>query len=372
MSGSIFHGVQVKATPTFNKPFMTPDANVIAVIGTGQFGEQEPEDFPLNTPVLVCSKDMLSAMGAGTLRDGFKALWAENPDITAVAVRVANTETASFIGDMGEGTGVHAFAHSMAKAGVHPRIFIAPNVQDADVAKALEVTAEELGGIAIVEANGEGLADWKAFTGTLGDSYVVAGGAKFFNSDIGTDDKSGGSATAAGILSRAIASDGYWHSPSNRPAKGIKTAQADIPHIAGSKSCMSNLISQNNMACFINIAGGAHLWGNRLASGKFIQHVLAERIIKSAVRTGVAIFQDKNITVGLLDAIKARMDSFGAALIAKEIIYHFDVSIPKALNQTAVGTGELYVHFEFSQYDCAENIQVSYAIENDRLKEIFK
>ena len=376
-----FHGVQTRFIERLDTPIAMLNPSIVGVVGWGEGADDK--EFPLDTPVLVNSRAQIAKMGKGSLAQAHNEMWGQTSLVTVV-VRVAhdadkNKLKANLIGkldnDTGKMTGMKALYRAENDAGVDPKIIICPNINHLSIAKDVGLELEKFskrGAMPIVEVAGQGLADWKNFASSFSDAYLIAGGVKYFDAVKEKDVVTGGSAVAAAIMVRTDNEKGFQHSPSNHKAYGIKSNGASIDYSPASKTTLSHLLNESSINCFVSKQGGCYLWGNRIADGKFVQHVRTNQTIANSINTGIQAFTDRNITVRFMDDFKQKIRNTLRLLKMNEVITGGEVEIEHDKNKVAVGTGKFYARYDLGLFDCAENIILTYEINKEYTREIYK
>ena len=237
MSNSYLHGIRTQFMTENDTPIKLLDASIGIAIGTGTGADDKM--FPLNKAALISNESQIAKLGDGSLSRAVKEIYKQGPALIEV-IRVEHDNDmvnlkANIIGtldnDAGTMTGMQAVLNAEQDAGKRPRLLICPEIQDIDVAKAMESISLKYGLIPIVEADGTGFASHDAFTKQLSHAYIVAGGVKYFDADKPGDHEAGGSAVALGIIIRTDNQLGFARSPSNKLAYECKVqySRSTIP-----------------------------------------------------------------------------------------------------------------------------------------------
>lgn len=335
--------------------------------------------FPLNKAVLITNQADAAKLGTGPLARGVKDVYKQTPALMMV-IRVAEGADAAelkanIIGtldnDTGTMTGLQAVLNAENETGKRPRLIITPEIQDIDIAKAAEAVALKYNAIPIVESDGTGLNSHDAFTKQLSHALVVAGGAKYFDTDLVADFASGGSATALGVLIRTDNEVGFARSPSNKLAYEVKSANIPMDYTPGSETCLCNLYNEANMTVFSKQKGGTRLWGSRLANGKMIQKERVRLIVADSIRLETQDIIDGNITVPWVDNLKERTQNFLDRLSLDYVISGGKVTIPKELNIANIGLDKFYLDYSIGYYDSAEQIIYRQFTDNSFTSKVF-
>lgn len=372
------HGIQTIFMTANNAPIKLLDASIAVIVGTGD--DANGVKFPLNKGVLVTSEADIAELGTGTLRRAMLDIYKQGPALVIV-IRVAEGADeaelkANIIGtldnDSGTMTGLQAVLNAEQDAGKRPRLIAVPEMQDIDIAKAMESVALKYNAIPIVESDGTGYASNNAFTEQLSHAFVVAGGVKYYDPDLLTDFESGGSATAIGIIVRTDNELSFANSPSNKLAYKCKGSVLPIDYTPGSLTCLANVYNSENMSVFASQKGGTRLWGSRLANGKMIQKERVRLLVADSIRLETQDVVDGNVTTPWIDNLKERTQNFLDRMSLDLIISGGKVTIPKEINIANIGLDQFYLDYAIGYYDSAEQITYRQYTDNSFTAKVFE
>lgn len=358
-------------------PIELLDASIIGIVGTG-VGAVDA-DYPLNTPFIINSTTQQPSLGEGTLKRALSDIWRQTPAI-AVCVRVdhdddADQMKANIIGsldnDTGLMTGMQALLRSEQETTKRPRIIIAPEFQDSDIAAALDSLGQKYNAIPVVETKGTGFLSHSLFTKNLNYVYPVSGGAKYFDTSLAQDYISGGSATVAGIMVKNDNDNGFQQSPSNKQAFEIKGAGIPIDYTAGSATCLANIYNSENMAVFASMKGGTKLWGARLANGKMVQKERVRMLIADTINEETQDVVDGNITKAWVDNLVERVQNFLDRMQLDGVISGGKCWVPSEINIANIGLNKFYLDYSVGYYDSAEQVVYRQYTDNTFTEKVF-
>lgn len=371
------HGIQTIFMTANNDPIKLLDASIAILVQASN--DADADKFPLNKAVLITSEADIALLGTGALARGVKDIYKQGPALVEV-IRVesggdADALKANIIGtldnDTGTMTGLQAVLNAEKDAGKRPRLIGCPEIQDIDIALAMQAVALKYNAIPIVESSGTGFASHAAFAVQLGHAFIVVGGAEYYDADLKEDFDSGGSATAIGIIIRTDNEKGFAQSPSNKLAYKVKGSVLPIDYTPGSNTCLANVYNSENMAVFAAQKGGTKLWGSRLANGKMIQKERVRMIIADSIRLETQDVIDGNITAPWVDALKARTQNFLDRMSLDLIISGGLVNIPKEINIANIGLDKFYLDYSVGYYDSAEQLTYRQYTDNSFTSKVF-
>lgn len=369
------HGNRTQFMDQNQDPIELLDASIVGVIGWGG----DPAKFPYGIPTLVNSTSQLSDIPSGSLRTAILDMWKQGPCLSVV-INVEHSDDdaelkSNLIGvldnDTGLMTGMKAFMRSEQEAGKRPRILICPEVQDIDVAKALDSIGKKYNAIPIVESKGTGFAEHNAFKNQLDQVMVISGGVKYFDAATSSVVESGGSATAAGIMVRTDNKKGFAKSPSNEFALECRGPVLPIDYTPGSLTCLANVYNSESMTVFANMKGGVKLWGSRLANGKMIQKERVRLIIADSINLETQDIVDGNITIPFCDKLTERLQNFLDRMTLDLVISGGRCWIPKEINIASIGLDKFYVDYSVGYYDSAEQVTYRQYTDNTFTEKVF-
>lgn len=376
MAGDYLHGIKTLFMDQNQDPIELLDASIGFMIGTG-IGADE-SIFPVGKSVLVNSHAMIAKLGEGTLRRGMLDVFEQGPALVVVHRIEGDTDEeikSQIIGmldnDTGQMTGLNALLNCESEAGKRPRLVCVPEIQDLDIAQAMVSVCSKYNAIPIVEADGTGFASYSEFTKQLDGAYVIAGGAKFFDSEKSDDVVLGGSATAMGVIIRTDNEIGFQQAPSNKIANRIKGPGIPIDYTPGSGTCLANVYNSENMTVYASMKGGTKLWGQRLSNGKSIQKERVRLLIADTIREETQDIIDGNITAPFVDKLVERVQNFIDRMTLDLVISGGRVWVPKEINIASIGTNEFYLDYEVGYYDSAEKVTYRQYMNNEYTEKVF-
>lgn len=357
------HGVEQYFLENTTRPIEVLAASTIGLVATAD--DADAETFPLDTPILVNSESFIAKAGtSGTLKHALEDIYRQSGALVVV-VRVEQgadeTETiGKFIGEINNETntftGLKALLFAESLLGVRPRLVVAPEYSHlVGIGSEMEAVAKKLNAIAIIDGSEAGYSDVIAECKNFDEVLFVNGGIKLIDSSGQTVTRKA-SATIAGHIVRVDNEEGYWHSPSNRKIYGIVGTSEPIDHAIGSTTSKANLYNSENVACIINQDGGFYFWGNRLANGTMLPHQRIRYLIGDSILVAHQSAVDRNVTKNYVQSVKNGVNKLLRRLKAREVIVGGECWLDKELNQSAIGTAQVYWDYDLGFYDVAERL----------------
>jgi len=357
------HGVEHQYLPDLTVPIELLAASAGFVIAASE--DADAGIFPLNKLVLVTTKNAIAKAGTGVLRKALFDCYEQQPSILIV-VRVAhsddqNTMMANLIGgidnEMNSFTGMQLALNSEAKTGYIPRLFIAPEFSHLEaVGKALENIARRLRGVAIIEGQRDGLSAGIQDKNRYDEVIFLDNGVRLFDSDDAQTVDRGGSATALGHIIRNDVERGFHTSPSNQLVFNVKGPSKDVDYVRGSKTCLANVLSANDICTLINKDGGTYFWGNRLANGTLIPHQRVRYLVGDSILLAHEEYVDENLTSDYIKFVRDRVNKFIRRLKLLGIISGGECWVDVELNKAVLPTNTAYWDYKLGFYNVAETI----------------
>ncbi|MDM5147666.1 phage tail sheath subtilisin-like domain-containing protein [Candidatus Persebacteraceae bacterium Df01] len=280
-------------------------------------GRDEP--YPINTPVIINTSAAAAALGnIGTLPAAVGDVWRTSGlnAATVIVVRVDAgeddaTTLANVIGDKVTRTGIYSLLDASSETGKTPAIIAATGHTDnLAAAFALQSTAEDLGGVAIVDVSGATFNDAIGYGSRLGSCYAVWPSINVYDANAGEVVARPPSALVAGHIARVDGDEGWHNSPSNRPISDVLSATTPVDFEINNPNSTANILNQEYITTVVRRDGGVYLWGNRLVNGTLITHRRVERIIGKALGEYVADWIDRNVDIPFIDFVLTRFNNF--------------------------------------------------------------
>lgn len=377
MTTEYLHGIRTQFMDKNQDPITLLDASIGILVGTGD--DADAAKFPLNKAVLITNESDIAKLGSGTLSRGIKDVYKQTKALIVV-IRVLHDEDpaqlkANIIGtldnDTGTMTGLQAVLNAEQDSGKRPRLIAVPEIQDLDVAKAMESVGLKYGAIPIVEAEGDGFADIVIFKNELSFAYVVGGGNKYFDADLAKDFESGGSASALGVIIRSDNEYGFAQSPSNKLVYESKGSVLPIDYTPGKTTCLANVYNSEQITVFASQKGGVRLWGSRLANGDMIQKERVRLLVADSIRLETQDVIDGNITIPWVDRLLARTQNFIDRMYLDGVVSGGTAWVPKEINIANIGLDSFYLDYSIGYYDSAEQITYRQYTDNSFTAKVF-
>ncbi|EOG5640796.1 phage tail sheath C-terminal domain-containing protein [Pseudomonas aeruginosa] len=364
MAADYLHGVEQYFLENLDRPIEVLAASTIGLVATGD--DADPATFPLNVPVLCNSDKLIAKAGrSGTLRNALMDIYRQAGAVVVV-VRVASDEEeapqlANVVGtidnESGSYTGLKALLAAESLVGVRPRLIIAPEFSHlVGVGEAMEAVAKKLNAIPIIDGSQAGYSAVVAEAAKYKEALFVNCGVKLLDDDTGAVVTRKASATIAGHIVRVDNEEGYWNSPSSRKIYGILGTDEVIDHAIGSTTSKANLYNSKNVTVIVNQQGGWFLYGNRLANSVMLPHQRIRYIVGDSILYAHQELLDRNVTKGYVDGVKNRVNKLLRRLIAREVISGGECWVDKELNESAIGTGQVYWDYDLGFFDVAERM----------------
>lgn len=357
------HGVEHLYLPDLTVPIDVPAASVGFIVATSD--DADADTYPANEIVLVASDALVAKSGTGVLAKALREIYDQQPAIMVV-VRVEsdadiNTQMARLIGgidnETNSFTGMQLALAAESETGAIPRLFIAPEFSHLEaVGKALENIARKLRGIAIIEGQRDGLSAGIQDKSKYDEAIFFDNGVKYFDADLEATVERGGSATVLGHIVRNDYERGYWTSPSNQLIYDISGSAKKVDYIRGSKTCLANVLSANDICTVINKEGGSYFWGNRLANGVLIPHQRIRYLVGDAILEAHERYVDENLTSEYFDYVRKRVNKFVRRLVLRRIISGGECWLDAELNKAALPTNTAYWDYKLGFYNVAETM----------------
>lgn len=338
--------------------------------------------MPVNTPHLLTGPASIAALGLSEDSNMLKSLNAILAQTRAriVATRIAAAaDDAAISGTPVNQLGVWSALRAKAELGVKPKIIIAPGrSSSATVAAAMVAVADRLWGIAIVDGpndDDDGAVTFAAgLTDAKGRLYVVD--PETLTEEAGPSQPA--SPFAAGIVAKVDAKHGFWVSPSNQPINGIVGTARPISFDLGFDDTSQATLTAAGVATIIR-QGGWRLWGVRSVHGAQDETSLTGQLnqrrtvdtISESIQVALLWALAKGITRKFGEAIVSQVEEYCRRLKRFGAIAGFRVWLDPELNTPAsLAAGGVYVDFAVTPTPAAEEITVRVHVTSEYLAEV--
>ena len=385
MTEHYYHGVEMVEIDNGERPIRTVKSSVIGIVGTAP--DAAPEQFPLNTPVLIAGK-LSDAMGldtTGTLPQAIDAIFNQaGAMIVIVRVEADNDEAAqltNIIGDVDHDTGhyqgVHALLASESVLGVTPRLLIAPSFsQHAAIVSALITIAQRLRAVIIADGTNTNDADAITHRQQFSSSrvYLVDPQVNVFDKQSQATVAQSASASVAGLIAKVDHEKGFWCSPSNHVINGIVRTARPIDFSLGDISARANHLNEHDIATIIHM-NGFRLWGNRTCSDDAKWAFLSVRrtadMIHESLLKAHLWAVDRNISKTYIEEVSEAVKSYLRHLKNVGAIINGDCWADPMLNTPEqIADGKVCFDFDFTPPYPAEHITFRSHLVKDYLTEV--
>lgn len=337
---------------------------------TLQGGEDEP--FPLYTPALI-SGSSTQAKKLGTSG----TLYADTVDILAqagalmIVVRVEdNTDEEQQIANILQG--ISALEISQGLLNYQPRILIAPEWSTDDgVGKALESMANKLRAVTYLDSVSMATAESVARRGQMygGRVEILRPRIMVTDSVTGAVVSRPYSAAAAGHRIRIDVQNGWWWSKSNQDVYGFVGLEQTDSFIIGDEMCVANQLNQANVSTIVMLGGFRH-WGNRLCISDPQYRFESVRRSADALQDSIQLMVTKNyidrpvdkaLSISLVGSINSylRQEKTRGAINGGRAWPDPELNTAESL-----AAGKVYVNVAFAPKSPAEEIIITYSIDN--------
>lgn len=333
-------------------------------------GEDEP--FPLYTPAVISgSQTQAKKLGAaGTLLSDVTDILAQASSLI-ILVRVEESATPD-VQRANILKGIVALEMSQGTLNYQPRILIAPEWSTDDgVGKQLESTANKLRAVTYLDSVKMATPDTVARRAQMygGRVEILRPRIMVADSVTGAIISRPYSAAAAGHRVRIDAQFGWWWSKSNQPVYGFTGLEQTDSFIIGDDLCIANQLNQANVSTIIMLDGFRH-WGNRLCSADPQWRFESVRRSMDAIMDSIQIMVTKNYLDRPIDK------AFGTALVGSINSYIRQETQRGAINggkawldpelntAESLAAGKVYVNVTIAPKSPAEEITITYSIDN--------
>ncbi|CAA0097558.1 Putative prophage major tail sheath protein [BD1-7 clade bacterium] len=366
------HGVEHKYLDAANKPIEQVAGSIVGLVATAD--DADTTTFPLNENTLVTGEaDIAKAGTSGTLRQALLDIFDQQPALVVVT-RVNESadvamQTSSLIGTINNERnsfiGMQCMLSAESDTGFKPRLIIAPEFSQIEaVGVALEALAKKLHAIAIIDGKADGLSAAVQDKSRYDEVIFVDPGIRATGED-GNETTRAASAAVAGHIVRNDVERGYHTSPSNQRMQNILGPSKNIDYISGSKTCMANVLSANDICAVVRKAGGVYFWGNRLANGTLIPHQRIRYIVGDSILAAHEEYVDRNLTSDYVSFIRGRVNALIRRLTLQGIISGGECWIDPALNKASFVDNTAYWDYKLGFYNVAETIVFRQAVTDE-------
>ncbi|WP_336286555.1 phage tail sheath family protein [Cronobacter dublinensis] len=333
-------------------------------------GEDEP--FPLYKPSIISgSKNKTKKLGtAGTLYADMQDILAQTGALVIV-VRVdvdddEDTQRANIL------QGIEALQLAQGSLNYQPRILIAPEWSTDDgVGKALESMATKLRAVTYLDSpSGATAVDVAQRAKKYGGRVEMLRPRIMVTSDVTGESVSRPySAAAAGHRVRIDSELGWWWSKSNQTVLGFTGLEQVDTWLIGDENCVVNQLNQENVSTIIQLDGFRH-WGNRLCSSDPQWRFEAVRRTADMLEDSIQVMVTKNYLARPIDK------AFATSLVGSVNSYLRSQQAAGAINggrcwldtelntAESLAAGKIYFNIAFGPKSPAEEITLTYAIDN--------
>ncbi|OLO05103.1 phage tail sheath protein [Salinicola socius] len=381
MATDYHHGVRVVEINEGTRPIRTVSTAVIGMVATAD--DADPDQFPLNTPVLVT--DPYTAMGkagdTGTLARSLDAI-VDQAKPVSVIVRVAEGETAdetkaNIIGNVegtGQKTGIQALLAAQAKFGIKPRILGVPELDDEDVGAALISLAQKLRAFAYLSAYGcTSVEEATMYRQTYGAREAMVIWPDFTGFDVNAAQTRNLSAVARAMGLRAkIDEQTGWHKTlSNVAVNGVTGLSHDIYWDLQDPATDAGVLNAADVTTLIN-RDGFRFWGSRTCSDDplfaFENYTRTAQVLADTMAEAHLWAIDKpmhpTLARDIIEGINAKMRE----LTRQGYLLGGSAWFDSEINTTDVlKSGKLYIDYDYTPVPPLENLMLQQRISDQYL-----
>jgi len=369
MPEQFLHGVEVQESNEGLNTVRTVKSSVIGIVGTAE--SADATEFPLDTPVLVNAGSTKTALlGDSFLKSALDGV-ADQIGSSIVVIRVEagaddDDTKANIVGDAATYKGLWALLAAKNEVGYQPRLIVSEFSSDQTVAAEMEVVAQRLRAIAIVDGPGTDQAEAIAYQANFGERvYMVDPQVRINDTDYEPT-----SARAAGVIARIDRDQGFWNSPSNKRLYGIVGLSRPVDFVLGDTDCEANQLNENNVTTIIR-EDGFRLWGNRTCDGTFLCVRRTRDILNDSLQRAHMWALDRGITKSYVTEVAANVNAYLRTLKALGAIFDgFCWPDPELNSPANIAQGKTYFNFDFAPVYPSEHITFLSIINNGYLEDI--
>jgi phage tail sheath protein FI len=382
-STDFYHGVTVTAVDNGARTVSIPSSSIIGLVDTFTPGDALAK--PDVAVMVTTEREAIAAWGeASAITRAAQAVFLKAKAVI-VGVGVAKVAdaaalTSAVIGGVkadGTRTGLQALLDGKSRFNAQPRLLIAPKHSATQaVATAMDVLAEKLGGLGILDGPGTTDEEAVAYAALFGSKrlYMVDPGIQMWDTALNATTDFPASAFVAGLYAWTDAQFGFWASPSNKEFTGITGTTRSVEFLDGDPTCRANLLNRANIATVIR-DDGYRLWGNRTLSSDskwaFVTRVRTRDMVMSALLYGMKPFVDMPITRGYVKSVTETVSAFMRDLKSKGAVINFEVYPDLELTTaTQLEEGKIYWQVRFTDTPPAENPTFLVDVTNQWITEV--
>lgn len=345
---------------------------VVAELAATALSGGVDEPFPLYTPAIISgSKTQAKKLGTtGTLYADMQDILAQTSALV-VLVRVdtdedTNQQRANIL------QGIEALQLAQGSLNYQPRILIAPEWStDDSVGKALESMATKLRAVTYLDSPSGAMAQEVAQRAKkYGARVEMLRPRIMVTSDVTGESVSRPySAAAAGHRVRIDSEYGWWWSKSNQTVLGFTGLEQVDTWLIGDENCVANQLNQENVSTIIQLDGFRH-WGNRLCSSDPQWRFEAVRRTADMLEDSIQVMVTKNyldrpIDKAFATSLVGSVNSYLRSQTAAGAINGGRCELDSELNtEESLAAGKIYFNIAFGPKSPAEEITLTYAIDN--------
>ncbi|ELY4673263.1 phage tail sheath subtilisin-like domain-containing protein [Cronobacter muytjensii] len=377
--------VNASATDVVDVVSKLKDAGITASLYAGSSGEGvvvpfsatvlsggEDEPFPLYKPSIISgSKNKTKKLGtAGTLYADMQDILAQTGALVVVVrVEESEEETAQRANIL---QGIEALQLAQGSLNYQPRILIAPEWSTDDgVGKALESMATKLRAVTYLDSpSGATAVEVAQRAKKYGARVEMLRPRIMVTSDVTGESVSRPySAAAAGHRVRIDNELGWWWSKSNQTVLGFTGLEQVDTWLIGDENCVANQLNQENVSTIIQLDGFRH-WGNRLCSSDPQWRFEAVRRTADMLEDSIQVMVTKNyldrpIDKAFATSLVGSVNSYLRSQTAAGAINGGRCWLDTELNTAeSLAAGKIYFNIAFGPKSPAEEITLTYAIDN--------
>jgi phage tail sheath protein FI len=382
-STDFYHGVTVTAVESGARTIATPSSSIIGLVDTFTPGDTLAK--PDVAVMVTTEREAIAAWGeASAITRAAQAVFLKAKAVI-VGVGVAKVAdaaalTSAIIGGVkadGTRTGLQALLDGKSRFNAQPRLLVAPKHSATQaVATAMDVLAEKLGGLGILDGPGTTDEEAVAYAALFGSKrlYMVDPGIQMWDTALNATTDFPASAFVAGLYAWTDAQFGFWASPSNKEFTGITGTTRPVEFLDGDPTCRANLLNRANIATIIR-DDGYRLWGNRTLSSDpkwaFVTRVRTRDMVMSALLYGMKWAVDMPITRGYVKSVTETVSAFMRDLKSKGAVINFEVYPDLELTTaTQLEQGKIYWQVRFTDTPPAENPTFLVDVTNQWITEV--
>lgn len=380
MSDVFLHGVEVVTGKAKPAPLKLSNQGVIGVIGIAPGADAKK--FPLDTPVLIAgSREEAAALGkTGSLPVALDSIFSQ----CLAQVIVVRVEGDVNDGKVGDGnlepdvlnnilggydaetdayTGMSAFKVAKGSLGIAPKILIAPGFSDIEsVANEMVEVADVLRASVILDGPNTSDADAikyvEKFAG-LDNVYIIDPKVKV--ATIATTENPSGyeERESSPYVAAVMAKQSYAESPSNNVLRGIAGVSRDVEFRNGDANCRANLLNKAYVSTIIR-EDGFRVWGNRAASGEFLQSYRIKDYMTEGLNAIFFPHVDRNLTEAKVDYLLKLANKFLETMVKEDGALRYGVASSPADRNTAEQrrNGKLVVLVDYEDTTPMERVTI--------------